>query len=111
LRLLVSSPQDAYVTVVEFPEDVPVTDLRVDGKHPPGGPVATDVQVTSYAPGDEPLELAFTVPAGAPLHLQLRTNITGLPPLESSATPAPPAHAMPMAPWTVRTRLQRAVEF
>lgn len=110
LRLEVASPPDAYVTRVQFPGDVAVNGLRVDGREPPEGDKPGRLQVLSYAPGPEPVELAFMVPAGRPLRLVLRSNIIGLPPLPSGRTPARPPHTMPLAPWTERTRLQRTVE-
>lgn len=110
LRLQVLSPPDAYVTLVEFPADLAVTGLRVDGREPPEGHHSGRLQVLSYAPGPEPVELAFTIPDGAPLRLLLRTNIIGLPPLPGGEVPARPPHTMPLAPWTERTRLQRTVE-
>lgn len=108
LRILVSVPPDAYATVTQFPQGVPVTALRVDGQLLDDR-TRDGLQLTSYVTAPEGVELAFTVPAEAPLELQLRSSIIGLPTPGAGPVPERPPHTMPAGPWTERTRLQRTV--
>lgn len=109
LRLRITSPADAHVTVTGFPAGVQVAGLHIDGRPVADLPAAAGFDVVSYWPAADGIELSFAVPAGAPLELALRSNIIGLPAPAAGPAPARPAHTMPIGPWTERTRLQRTV--
>ncbi|NZA28493.1 M20/M25/M40 family metallo-hydrolase [Luteimonas sp. SJ-92] len=111
LRLRIASPPNAYATVIEFPEGVPVTGLRIDGRPAPADIASDGVRVTWFAPPAQGAVLEFVAPTAARLELLLRSNIPGVPPPDGAEAIARPQHTMAAGPWTERTRLQRTVSF
>ena len=113
LRLRLTSPAGAYVTVIEFVGDTRVEDLRVGGRQPPqdGAHEEALARIYYYGIPAEGTELAFTLPAGSRVSLYLRANVPGLPRSEETANGARAPHMMPASSrWSDMTQLQRRVE-
>lgn len=111
LRLRITSPAHSHATVIGFPADLPVTGLRIDGQPAPEGIASQGLEIVWYGALAQGAKLDFTVPVGAPVQLQLRTNIPGLPAAADGQSRPRPEDTMAAGPWTERTRLLRTVTF
>lgn len=113
LRLRVTSPAGAYVTVIQFIGGSKVHGLRIGGRPAPRDDAAEEAPARIYYYGApaEGAELEFAVPAGAGVSLYLRSNVPGLPPPDTTASGARPPHMMPASSrWSDMTQLQRRVD-
>jgi hypothetical protein len=113
MRLRITTPADAYVTLMRFPDGSQPQDLRIDGLAVPPGPGehGQALQILAYAVAPEGVELDFVHTGSAELELYLRANVPGLPLPTTGAVVERPDHMMARGPGADMTRLQRIVRF
>jgi len=113
VRLRITNPPGAYVTVIQFREAsdirlLQINDLDIyDGEM--GDTYRSQPLINYFAPDEDGVEIEFTMPEGEVPELYLRSNIPGYPALEDGSRPKRPGHMMPVERWRDITQLQRTV--
>lgn len=113
LRLRITTPADAYVTLLSFPDGSQLDGLRIDGLEVPPGPdqPGQKLQILYYGASAEGVELEFVQTGPPTIELYLRASIPGLPTPQSGAVSPRPDYMMSGGPGADMTRLQRSVRF
>lgn len=113
MRLRITTPTDAYVTLLRFPDSAQLQALRIDGLAVPPDSDGSGqaLQILAYGVPAEGLELEFVHTGSPTLELYLRANVPGLPTPPGGAVIERPDHMMAEGPGADMTRLQRSVRF
>jgi hypothetical protein len=113
LRLRVTAPRRTHSTVISFPGEPRITALRIDGREVETQPAwaSPELQVVLFAIPARGMEVELHVAGDAPLELQLRANVLGLPPAPDGSVPVRPDDMMPAGQLGDLARLQRTKVF
>jgi hypothetical protein len=113
LRLRITAPRRTHSTVISFPDRAQIIGLGIDGREVGAEPSWTnsELQLVLFGIPARGMELELKVAGDAPLKVQLRANLLGLPPAADGSVPVRPDHMMPAGQLGDLTRLQRTQVF